>query len=116
MAQYMNLAPGQDLPVGQYDISPEDAKGLMEQGGYVVVDVRSPAEFASGHIKGAVNVPLEQLLAGDNTGLPSPETPLLLYCRSGHRSGIATTVIAGQGWERVANFGGVIQWPFGLVR
>lgn len=99
-------------------MSPEDAHQLMQSNakGILVIDVRTPAEFQSGHIAGAINIPLDVFEAGriPNT-VPADETPKLLYCRSGRRSGIAAEILAKAGYKNVFNFGGVIDWPYGLV-
>jgi len=74
----------------------------------VIVDVRSPEEFAAGHIEGAINVPLEQVAQGVPAikGVGKDST-ILLYCRSGRRSGIATETLAKQGYSHVLNGGGM---------
>jgi rhodanese-related sulfurtransferase len=56
--------------------------------GVRVVDVRTPAEYDAGHLPGAVNIPFDQIEARAGE-LGPPSTPVLLYCRSGRRSGIA---------------------------
>ena len=74
----------------------------------VIVDVRSPEEFAAGHIEGAINVPLEQV----SQGVPSikgvgKDSTILLYCRSGRRSGIAAETLTKLGYSHVLNGGGM---------
>jgi rhodanese-related sulfurtransferase len=68
--------------------------------GVTVVDVRTPEEFASGHVPGAVNIPHDQMAARHGEIGP-PATPVLLYCRSGRRSGIAAGTLAEQGFTAV---------------
>ncbi|MFY9310231.1 MAG: rhodanese-like domain-containing protein [Bacteroidia bacterium] len=63
-----------------------------------IVDVRSPAEFAGGHVAGSLNVPLQQI-ASRLDELKSLETPLVLCCASGNRSGQAQQYLAQQGIE-----------------
>jgi rhodanese-related sulfurtransferase len=78
--------------------------------GIRVVDVRTPAEFAAGHVPGAVNVPFDQIAAraGD---LGPPGAPLLLYCRSGRRSGIAAQELRGLGFTNVYDLRTLSAWP-----
>ncbi len=68
--------------------------------GVRVVDVRAPGEFAAGHVPGAVNIPYDQIAL--RAGEVGPrEAPVVLYCRSGHRSGIAAETLRGLGYTKV---------------
>jgi rhodanese-related sulfurtransferase len=77
----------------------------------VILDVRTPAEFASGHITGAVNVDFESgSFEQDIQALDKTKT-YAVYCRSGNRSGQATSIMAKNGFSSVFNLnGGVIDW------
>ena len=70
----------------------------------VIIDVREPAEFATGHVNGAVNVPPSQLLAGSKLlkGV-SKDTEIILYCRSGNRSNVAKNILNQLGFTNVTN-------------
>ena len=70
----------------------------MVANGAVIVDVRTPSEFRSGHIKGAINIPLDQLRAriGD---LQKKKQPVITCCRSGARSGMAKGILRAAGLE-----------------
>ena len=72
-----------------------------------VVDVRSPGEFAAGHIEGAVNLPLDRLAQDAATLLPDKQAPLMLCCVSGARSGLGVQLLRQQGYENAVNGGGV---------
>jgi rhodanese-related sulfurtransferase len=80
-------------------VDAESARKLVGAG-IKVVDVRTPAEFAAGHVPGAVNIPYDELArrAGE---LGPPSTPVLLYCRSGRRSGIATDTLRKLGFGEI---------------
>lgn len=93
-------AAAEGLAAGVVDVG--TAKRLMEQG-VRVVDVRTPAEYAAGHVPGAVNIPFDEL-DRRHAELGSPSAPVLLYCRSGRRSGIAQQVLQGKGFSRVYDF------------
>ena len=84
----------------------EQIKQILEQGG-ALLDVRTPGEFASGAIPGAKNVPLNGLPAILPT-LPKDQ-PILLYCRSGARSGMAQRFLAQEGFD-AHNIGGYSQY------
>jgi phage shock protein E len=79
-----------------------DGRGARQlvAAGVKVVDVRTPEEFARGHVPGAVNVPYDQM-ADRAQELGSPSTPLLLYCHSGRRSGIAIETLREKGFTRL---------------
>ena len=70
------------------------------------VDVRTPQEYASGHINSAVNIPLDQLM-GRMEELQHAEGPIVLYCRSGNRSGMAQLLLQAQGFRNLFNGGGL---------
>lgn len=86
----------------------EDAKGLV-QNGALLLDVRTPQEFAAGHIDGAVNIPVQEL-SGRMDELKDKERPIVVYCRSGARSGQAQSMLQGQGYEAVHNLGAMTRW------
>jgi phage shock protein E len=73
------------------------------------VDVRTPQEFAGGHIAGALNIPLEQLESRWKELLPARDKPVVLYCRSGRRSQLALDMLTPRGFSRLQNGGGLDQ-------
>lgn len=74
-----------------------DLKGLLEQGA-VLLDVRTPGEFAQGHAKGAKNIPLQSLQQQIDK-LKKQGKPVVAYCRSGNRSGMAANLLNQNGIE-----------------
>jgi phage shock protein E len=87
--------------------SAEDLTAMAAEPNVLYLDVRSPAEFASGHIPGAINVPLQQLHKAAKV-IGASSRPVIAYCRSGARSGSAASTLQGQGFERVINGGGAV--------
>ena len=85
-------------------VSPQKARDLL-QAGALVVDVREPGEFRSGHVKAAVNVPLGTLGQSLPRRVPDKNQVLLLHCLSGTRSGIARRQLADMGYRNVFNLG-----------
>ena len=77
--------------------------------GALLLDVRTPGEYAGGHIPGAQNLPL-QALEGIASVAPARDTPLFLYCRSGARSGQAASLLQRMGYTKVTNIGGIIHY------
>jgi phage shock protein E len=71
--------------------------------GAVVVDVRSKAEFATGHVKGSINIPLEQI--GANADKLKTHNHVITCCRSGNRSGMAKRTLESKGLTNVTNGG-----------
>ena len=80
------------------------ARRLMVGGGSIV-DVRTREEFASDHIPGAINIPLDELPARIEREKPDKNQPLLLHCLSGGRSGLATRILRQKGYRQVYNLG-----------
>jgi phage shock protein E len=71
-----------------------------------IVDVRTPGEFLSEHIPGAINIPLEQVQQRINEFKELPK-PIVAYCRSGNRSGIAVSILKQNGIADAVNGGGL---------
>ncbi len=73
--------------------------------GALLVDVRTPEEFAAGHLPNAINIPHEKVV-GELAKLGiAKDAPLVLYCRSGRRSGVAEDALAGAGYRQLYNAG-----------
>ena len=90
------------------DIAPAEARRLV-QGGARLIDVRSAGEFASGHIAGAVNIPVQEL--GQRLEQVGPkDRPVVLYCASGARSAMAASMLKAKGWATVHNLGAMSRW------
>ncbi|MBL7917244.1 MAG: rhodanese-like domain-containing protein [Bacteroidia bacterium] len=83
-------------------IKSPDLKQLLNDGA-VVVDVRSKAEFISGHVKGSINIPLEQV--GNNLEKFKKHNHIIVCCRSGNRSGMAKRILNSKGIANVTNGG-----------
>lgn len=103
MGWFSRLTSGMPLPADA-PAAPPAASGGIDA---VLLDVRSPGEFASGHIDGALNVPLDRLAHDIAQAVPDRATPLVLYCQSGGRSGMACQVLRQLGYTQLNNGGGV---------
>lgn len=102
---YMHSAVGHD---GIPDVQPETVYNDGFKG--VILDVRSGEEYAEGHIAGAINIP-HQELAAHLAQLGSIETPLLVYCRSGRRAGIALETLTELGYRSLQHLDGdMLAW------
>ena len=88
--------------------SPADASvaNVMNQQA-LVVDVRTPEEFAQGHFPGAINIPHDNIFQGMSDLRVGSDQIVLLYCRSGNRSGQAEAVLQSAGFSGAKNVGGL---------
>ena len=102
--------------VAYHKISAEEAYEMMASQKVVVVDVRTREEYDGGHIENAVLVPNESIGSEIPEALPDKEATLLVYCRSGRRSKDAAQKLLALGYQSVYDFGGVIDWPYELVK
>jgi phage shock protein E len=85
-------------------IGPAAAQEFLKAGA-LVIDVRNPGEFGSGHLPGAINVPLGDLAQGITRHAPDKHQVLLLHCVSGVRSGMGRRVLKRLGYAQVFNLG-----------
>ncbi len=106
-----------DAPVVEYKkISAADAKARIDSGDeLIILDVRTQEEFDAGHIAGAILVPNETIIDEQPELLPDLDAEILVYCRSGNRSGQAANKLIAMGYTNVVDFGGIIDWPYEVV-
>ena len=104
------VAPTEEITYRQ--ISMTDAVTMMEEEtGYIILDVRTPEEFAERHIPGAINIPNETISTEEIPELPDKDQLVLVYCRSGNRSKQASEKLAVLGYTNIVEFGGINDWP-----
>ncbi|TMN46077.1 rhodanese-like domain-containing protein [Pseudoalteromonas sp. S2755] len=82
----------------------------MSADAYTIVDVRSPEEFAAGHIKGAINIPFNEIETHQEELAKLTDTPLVVYCRSGRRAGIFIEALAPKGYTLKHLEGDMNKW------
>ena len=92
------------------DIDSTAALHALAQPGAVLIDVRTADEFASGALPGATLIPHGDIAARIAEVAPDKNTPVVLYCRSGRRSGIAQDTLQSLGYTQVINAGGYDQF------
>lgn len=97
---------------GVSNSSPESlrVKELLASGQARIIDVRTPAEFASGHVSGAINLPVSDL-ANRMKEIGPKETPVVLYCRSGARSASAASMLRSAGFQEIFDIGPMAAFP-----
>lgn len=98
------------------DVGGAQAKQLIDSDSTLqIVDVRSPEEFAEGHIQGAKLIPIDELTA--RMGEIDKTKPVFVYCLSGARSAQAAQVLVQSGYSKVYNLtNGINDWSYGLVK
>ena len=103
----LNLFKTKDINVGVRD--------FHSTAGAVLLDVRTPEEYADGHIEGSTNIPLLSIEQAERV-IMNKDTPLFVHCRSGGRSAQATSVLKRMGYTKVEDIGGILSYNGRLVR
>ena len=92
-------------------ITAEEAKRIMDsEEKHIILDVREQNEYDEGHIKGAILIPYTEIENKAEEMLPDKDAQILVYCRSGRRSKIASESLAKLGYTNIKEFGGIIDW------
>lgn len=95
------------------NITASEAKQIMDtEEGYIILDVRTQAEFDESHIPGAVLIPNTEIEDRAEKELPDKEQLILIYCRSGNRSKKAAEILVQLGYTNIKEFGGIMDWPY----
>jgi rhodanese-related sulfurtransferase len=101
VAAYLVFGRGREIQGG-------DARKLVAAGARLL-DVRSPEEYARGHLPDALNIPVQELDRRLAEVGPA-DRELVVYCRSGHRSSRATEILRQHGFSKVHNLGPMTAW------
>ena len=102
-----------DMENTYQQISAQEAKTIMDtEKDYIIIDARTEEEFAAGHIANAVLIPEYEIAERAEAELPNKDALILVYCRSGRRSKIASEELVKLGYTNVKEFGGIIDWPY----
>ncbi len=95
------------------NINFEQAKHILDNESVILLDVRTEEEFVTGHIANAINIPVDELEERVDE-LKDKQAKILVYCKSGRRSVIASEILVNAGFANVYNMGGVVDWAYGL--
>ena len=114
----MTACDGENGKASTYEqITAEQAKTIMDtEKDYVIIDARTDEEFAEGHIENAILIPEYEIKDRAEKELPDKEQLILVYCRSGRRSKIASEELVKLGYTNVKEFGGIFDWPYDIVK
>ena len=114
LALFLLTGCGGNAADGSYQqITQEEAKEMMDTQEVIILDVREQAEYDSGHIPGAVLLPvgtIDETTAAEE--IPEKDSTVLVYCRSGNRSKTASSTLAELGYTNIYEFGGINTWPY----
>ncbi|MBQ8794791.1 MAG: rhodanese-like domain-containing protein [Clostridia bacterium] len=103
--------------LGYEQINAQKAKEIMDSTTeYILIDARTSEEFAEGHIEGALLIPEYEISGRALQELPDKDALILVYCRSGRRSKIASQELVKLGYTNIKEFGGIIDWPYETVK
>lgn len=97
-------------------ISAEEAKKIIDSEDVIVLDVRTQEEYNEGHIVNAVLLPVNDIADKALEILPNKDAKILVYCRSGNRSAAASKQLIKMGYTNVYDFGGIISWPYEIIK
>lgn len=111
MLMVLGLTGCEEKEMSYKQISMEEAVSMMEtETDYIILDVRTPEEFAEKHIPNAINVPNEVIGTEEIVELPDKDQLILVYCRSGNRSKQASEKLVALGYTNIYEFGGINDW------
>ena len=95
------------------NITAEEAKQIMDtEEDYIILDVRTQEEYDQGHIPGAILIPDTEVEVTAEDVLTDKDQLILVYCRSGRRSKLASEILVELGYTNIKEFGGIIDWPY----
>ena len=117
LAMLLLTACGQDKENTQeavyMNITVQQAKEIMDsQTGYIILDTRTQEEYDESHIPGAILIPYDEILEKAESILIDKDQLILVYCRSGRRSKLASEDLVKLGYTNIKEFGGIIDWPY----
>ncbi|MBC3898783.1 rhodanese-like domain-containing protein [Acetobacterium malicum] len=98
-------------------ITAAEAKVMIDGGeDLVILDVRTQEEYDQGHIENAVLIPDTEISAKAPTVLADQNQTILVYCRTGRRSAEAAKKLVDLGYTHIYDFGGIVDWPYEVVK
>ena len=114
----LTACQGDDGNTPTYEqITAKEAKTIMDtETDYIIIDARTEEEFTEGHIENAILIPEYEIAQRAEKELPDKDALILVYCRSGRRSKIASEELVKLGYTNVKEFGGIIDWPYDVVK
>lgn len=107
--------PKEEKPEYQ-TITSEKAKEMIDNNpNIIILDVRTEEEYNSGHIENALLIPDSDIESQAPTTLTDKEATILVYCRSGRRSALASKKLSDLGYTNIYDFGGILDWNYDII-
>lgn len=98
-------------------ISAAEAKEMIDSStNLIILDVRTQEEYEEGHIEGAILIPDYEIKTKADEVLTDKNATILVYCRSGRRSALAAKTMSDLGYTSIYDFGGILDWPYEVVK
>ncbi len=100
---------------GYTDVTVQQGKEMIDRGEVFILDVRTQEEYDAGHIRNSIRIPLQDIkiqteLDNELKKIPG-DRKILVYCRTGHRSALASEILAKNGFVQIYNMnGGIVDW------
>ena len=99
------------------NITAQEAKKIMDtEQDYIILDTRTQEEYDEGHIPGAIVISHEEIKEKAESVLKDKNQLILVYCRSGRRSKLASEDLVELGYTNIKEFGGIIDWPYEIEK
>jgi phage shock protein E len=114
-SEIQEQSASREMKAEYHKISQEEAKTMMDNG-VLVIDVREQDEYDSGYIENAILSPVGNIHNDIANIAEDKDTPMLIYCRSGNRSKVASDVLVELGYTNVYDFGGINTWEYDIVK
>ena len=99
------------------NITAQEAKTIMDtEQDYIILDTRTQEEYDEGHIPGAIVISHEEIKEKAESVLKDKNQLILVYCRSGRRSKLASEDLVELGYTNIKEFGGILDWPYEIEK
>ncbi len=96
---------------GYRELTSEQAADFIKSTQPLILDVRTPPEYAAGHLPDSVHIPLDQLQNRQTELTAHKDKPILIYCATGNRSTVASKILIDKGFKRISNLRhGIMDW------
>ena len=111
MSSQQDTLPQSEIQREYEQLTQEEAQKIMDtRDDIIILDVRTQEEYDEGHIPGSICIPNETITEDNIKELSDKDQIILVYCRSGRRSKLASEKLASYGYTNIKEFGGIIDW------